>query len=116
MVKATGFKRAGQLEPHPRVTAGKNDEDLGLSKEAPALVTFQTAVRDRRLKVIFSKFVRDIREDPILMVRVSWNMFAISVVSAAIGVHRFIVVLSEEFLSTLPPPVPPPRLVQIQSI
>ncbi|XP_052144194.1 uncharacterized protein LOC127763508 isoform X1 [Oryza glaberrima] len=116
MVKATGFKRAGQLEPHPRVTAGKNDEDLGLSKEAPALVTFQTAVRDRRLKVIFTKFVRDIREDPILMVRVSWNMFAISVVSAAIGVHRFIVVLSEEFLSTLPPPVPPPRLVQIQSI
>uniref|UniRef100_A0A0D9VMD5 Protein kinase domain-containing protein n=1 Tax=Leersia perrieri TaxID=77586 RepID=A0A0D9VMD5_9ORYZ len=116
MVKVTGFKRARQLEPHPRMTAGKNDEELGLSKEASALVTFQTAASDRRLKVIFSKFVRDIREDPILTARVSWNMLAISVVSAAIGAHRFIVLLSEEFLTTLPPPVPPPRLVQIQSL
>ncbi|KAF0933476.1 hypothetical protein E2562_018569 [Oryza meyeriana var. granulata] len=116
MVKVTGFQRAGQLEHHPRMTTGKNDEDLGMSKEASALVTFQTAVRDRRLKVIFFKFVRDIREDPILMVRVSWNMLAISVISAAIGVHRFVVFLSEEFLTALPPPVPPPRLVQIQSL
>ncbi|KAL5208797.1 hypothetical protein ABZP36_033232 [Zizania latifolia] len=112
MVKVTGLKRAGQLEPHPDMTTGK-DEDLGLSKEASALVTFQTAVRDRRLKIIFSKFVRDIREEPILMVRVSWNLLAISVISAAIGVHRFIVFLSEEYLPTLPLHVPPPRLVQI---
>ncbi|XP_015689552.2 protein ACTIVITY OF BC1 COMPLEX KINASE 3, chloroplastic [Oryza brachyantha] len=115
MVKASGFKRAGRLEPHPRMATG-NDADQRLSKDAPALVTFQTAVRDRRLRVIFSKFVRDIREDPILMIRVSWNVLAISVVSAAIGVHHFIVFLSEEFLTALPPPVRPPRLVQIQGL
>ncbi|KAG8072825.1 hypothetical protein GUJ93_ZPchr0006g44710 [Zizania palustris] len=111
MVKVTGFERGRQLEPHPRMTTGKKDDDLGLSKEASALVTFQTAVRDRRMKIIFSKFVRDIREEPILMVRVSWNILATSVISAAIGVHRFIVFLSEEYLPALPPPLPPPRLV-----
>lgn len=116
MVKVTGLNRVRQLEPYARMTTGKNEGDLGLSKEASTQMAFQEAVRDRRLKIIFAKFLRDLREEPVLMIRVSWNVFVISVISAAIGVHRFMVFLSEEYLPTLPPPVPPPRLVQIQSL
>ncbi|CAM0942834.1 unnamed protein product [Alopecurus aequalis] len=106
MVKVTGLKRL------------RNNADLGLSKEASSSTTMvsslQEAVRDRRLKVIFSKFLRELREEPILMVRVSWNALVVSAVSAAIGAHRFVVLLSEEYLPMLWTPAPPlPRLVQI---
>uniref|UniRef100_A0ACD5Z4V2 Uncharacterized protein n=1 Tax=Avena sativa TaxID=4498 RepID=A0ACD5Z4V2_AVESA len=76
--------------------------------------SLQAAVGDRRLKVIFSKFLRDLREEPILMVKVSWNAFVVSAVSAAIGAHRFVVLLSEEYLPMLWTPAPAPsRLVQV---
>ena len=106
MVKVTGLKRV------------RNKADLGLSKEALSSTTvvssLQEAVRDRRLRVIFSKFLRELREEPILMARVSWNALVVSAVSAAIGAHRFVVLLSEEYLPMLwTPATPPPRLVQI---
>ncbi|XP_062220644.1 uncharacterized protein LOC133920037 [Phragmites australis] len=116
MQNVTGLKRAGERQPQKLVVTERNEGDLVLSNEASTLMAFQAAVRDRRMQIIFSKFVRELREEPVLMVRVSWNMFVISVTSAAIGLHRFMVFLSEEYLPTLPPPVPPPRLVQIQSL
>jgi hypothetical protein len=95
MVKATGLKRARR--PTSTVVS-----------------SLQEAVQDRRLKVIFSKFFRELRQEPALMVRVSWSLLAVSAVSAAIGVHRFFVLLSEEYLPTLQTPAPPPlRVVQI---
>ena len=89
---------------------------LVLSEESSTLMALQAVVRDRRMQVIYSKFLRELREEPVLMVRVSWNMFVISVTSAAVGLHRFMVFLSEEYLPALPPPVPPPRLVRIQTL
>uniref|UniRef100_M8C1M0 Uncharacterized protein n=1 Tax=Aegilops tauschii TaxID=37682 RepID=M8C1M0_AEGTA len=89
-------------------------DDPGLSKEAPispVVSSLQEVVRDRRLKVIFSKFVKDLREEPMLMVRVGWSALVVSAVSTAIGAHRFAVLLSEEYL-----PVPTsrrPALAQI---
>ncbi|TVU27799.1 hypothetical protein EJB05_19300 [Eragrostis curvula] len=111
MLNVTGLKRSGESKSQPHPTTGKNERDLVLFKES-----FQAALRDRRLQVIFAKFMRELKEEPMLMVRVSWNMFVISVTSAAMGLHRFMVFLSEEYLPSLPPPVPSPRLVQIQSL
>ncbi|KAL6591460.1 hypothetical protein ACP70R_049963 [Stipagrostis hirtigluma subsp. patula] len=116
MMNVTGLKRAGEREPHLPITTGNNAGDLVLSKELSTLMALQAAVRDRRMQIIFFKFMRELREEPVLMVRVSWSMFVISLTSAAVGLHRFIVFLSEEYLPTLPPPVPSPRLVQIQSL
>jgi aarF domain-containing kinase len=116
MLNVTGLKGAGEHRPQMQMTTGPNEGDMVRSKESSILMAFQAALRDRRLQVIFAKFIRELREEPLLMVRVSWNMFAISVTSAAVGLHRFLVCLSEEYLTTLPPPVPPPRHVQIPSL
>ncbi|KAM0882122.1 hypothetical protein ACQ4PT_032567 [Festuca glaucescens] len=95
MVKVTGLKRVRR--PTSTVVS-----------------SLQEAVRDRRLKVIYSKFLRDLRQEPILMIKVSWSALALSAVSAAIGAHRFVVLLSEEYLPMLWTPAPPPsRLVQV---
>ncbi|VAI51081.1 unnamed protein product [Triticum turgidum subsp. durum] len=103
MVKAAGLKRSRD----------RMGDDLGmsLSKEAPispVVSSLQEVVRDRRLKVIFSKFVKDLMEVPMLMVRVGWSALVVSAVSAAIGAHRFAVLLSEEYLPTVWTPAPPP--------
>jgi aarF domain-containing kinase len=116
MLNVAGLKRVAETRMRTPVTIGKNDGHLVLSEESSTLMALQAVVTDRRMQVIYSKFVRELREEPVLMVRVSWNMFVISVTSAAVGLHRFMVFLSEEYLPTLPPPVPPPRLVQIQTL
>lgn len=105
MLNVTGLKRV----------AG-NDGHLVLSEESSTLVVLQAVVKDRRMQVIFSKFVRELKEEPVLMVRVSWKMFVISVTSAAVGLRRFMVFLLKKYLPTLPRPVPPPRQVQIQTV
>ncbi|CAO2047107.1 unnamed protein product [Urochloa humidicola] len=116
MLNVTGFKRVAETRIRTPMTIGEDDGRLVLSEESSTVMALQAAVRDRRMQVIFSKFVRELREEPVLMVRVGWNMFVISVTSAAVTLHRFIVFLSEEYLPTLPPPVPSPRLVQIQTL
>ncbi|KAM0826765.1 hypothetical protein ACQ4PT_068652 [Festuca glaucescens] len=95
MVKVTGLKR--------------------LRRSTSTVVSsLQEAVGDRRLKVIFSKFLRELRQEPTLMVRVGWSMLVVSAVSTAIGAHRFVVLLSEEYLPMLWTSTPlPPRLVRI---
>ncbi|XP_051191858.1 uncharacterized protein [Lolium perenne] len=95
MVKVTGLKRARR-------------------STSTAVSSLQEAVGDRRLKVIFSKFLRELRQEPALMVRVGWSMLVVSAVSTAIGAHRFVVLLSEEYLPMLWTSTPlPPRLVRI---
>ncbi|CAL4885877.1 unnamed protein product [Urochloa decumbens] len=116
MLNVTGFKRVAETRILTPMTVGENDDHLVLSEESSTQMALQAAVRDRRMQVIFSKFVRELREEPVLMVRMSWNMFVISVTSAAVGLHRFMVFLSEKYLPTLPPPVPSPRLVRIQTL
>ncbi|WVZ73229.1 hypothetical protein U9M48_021563 [Paspalum notatum var. saurae] len=106
LLNVTGLKRVaetpmsiGKIEGHGHAV---------LSEESSSLMALQAAIRDRRMQLIFSKFVRELREEPVLMIRVSWNVFLIAVTSAAVGLHRFVVFLSEEYLPTLPLPVPLP--------
>lgn len=116
MLNVTGLKRIAKTKIQTPMAIGKNEGPLVLSEESSTLLALEAVVRDRRMQLMFSKFLRELREEPVLMMRVSWNMFVILFTSAAVGLHRFIVFLSEEYLSTLPPPVPPPQLVQIQSL
>ncbi|KAI4982906.1 hypothetical protein ZWY2020_023398 [Hordeum vulgare] len=100
MVKVTALKRLRD-----------RGDALGMSIGAPispVVSSLHEVVRDRRLKVIFSKFVKDLREEPLLMARVGWSALVVSAVSTAIGAHRFAVLLSEEYLLTLWTPAPPP--------
>ncbi|XP_047082896.1 uncharacterized protein slr1919-like isoform X2 [Lolium rigidum] len=95
MVKVTGLKRAKR-------------------STSTAVSSLQEAMGDRRLKVIFSKFLRELRQEPALMVRVGWSALVVSAISTAIGAHRFVVLLSEEYLPMLWTSAPlPPRLVRI---
>jgi aarF domain-containing kinase len=116
MLNVTGLKRAGEHTAQTQMTARMNEGDLVLSKESSTQMAFQAALRDRRLRIIFAKFMSELREEPVLVVKVSWNMFVISVTSAAVGLHRFIVFLSERYLPALLPPVAPSQQVQIQSL
>jgi len=96
MLNATGLKRVAETRIQTPMTTGKNDGHLVLPEESSTLMALQAAVKDRRMQLIFTKFVRELREEPILMIRVSWNMFLISVSAAAVGLHRFMVFLLKE--------------------
>lgn len=102
MLNTTGLKRVAEARIGTPMTIEKNEGHLVLSGASSDLMALQAAVRDRRMQLMFSKFVRELREEPFLMIRVSWNMFLIAVSSAAVGLHRFMVFLSEEYLPTLP--------------
>lgn len=58
-------------------------------------------MRDRRLKVIFYKVLKDVRRDPVLMLRVGCSFFAILARAAILGFHRYVVNLSDGYLSSL---------------
>lgn len=96
MLNATGLKRVAETRIQTPMTTGKNEGHLVLAEESLTLMAVQAAVKDRRMQLIFTKFVRELREEPVLMIRVSWNMFLISVQATAVGLHRFMVFLLKE--------------------
>ncbi|AQK75928.1 uncharacterized protein LOC100502250 [Zea mays] len=96
MLSATGLKRVMETKIQTPMTTGKNEGHLVLAEEPSTLMVLQAAVKDRRIQLMFTKFVRELREEPVLMIRVSWNVFLISVSSAAVGLHRFLVFFLKE--------------------
>lgn len=96
MLNATGLKRVMETKIQTPMTTGKNEGHLVLAEEPSTLMVLQAAVKDRRMQLMFTKFVRELREEPVLMIRVSWNVFLISVSSAAVGLHRFLVFFLKE--------------------
>lgn len=96
MLSATGLKRVMETKIQTPMTTGKNEGHLVLAEESSTLMVLQAAVKDRRIQLMFTKFVRELREEPVLMIRVSWNVFLISVSSAAVGLHRFLVFFLKE--------------------
>ncbi|XP_073012032.1 uncharacterized protein [Typha latifolia] len=98
MAKAVaGNKAVNQYEHHFVVAKGKQVREL----ETPSLPVLQAVMTDRRLKIIFYKVLKDLRRDPILTLKVSWSSFIIFATGATIGLHRFVVYLSEEYLRSL---------------
>lgn len=62
---------------------------------------YHSILRDRRLKVIFSKILNSARRDPILMLWFYWVSFVMFVTSSALACHRVLVSLSEAYLGPL---------------
>lgn len=77
------------------------------NRESPRLATpisnYRYILRDRRLKLIFSKVLGSARKDPVLMVRVFWVSFVMLVSASALAFHRMLVSLSEAYLSPATP-------------
>nr|XP_043616523.1 uncharacterized protein slr1919 [Erigeron canadensis] len=70
------------------------------SSSTPA-ITFQSLVKNRRLKVIFLKVLESGRKDLVLMARLCWVSFLTLVAASALACHRVVVSLSETYLGRL---------------
>lgn len=100
MIKAVGGD--DELVPHDHqliMVKGQQERKMGLPPEpTPGL---QTVLSDRRMKVIFYKVLHDVREDPILMLRLCWSSITIFVTAAALALHRFLVYCLEALLASV---------------
>ncbi|KAH0462721.1 hypothetical protein IEQ34_010296 [Dendrobium chrysotoxum] len=65
------------------------------------LAQLYTIMRDRRLKVIFYRMVREVRRHPVLLLRSCWSCFTIAVMALVISVPRFIAHCTESFFNSL---------------
>lgn len=91
MIKAVGWNEAlGQHDHQVLVVKGQQERKMDLPP-APSTPVLQKVLSDRRMKVIFHKVLHDVRGDPILMLRLCWSSFAISVTAAALAFSRFLV-------------------------
>lgn len=66
-------------------SAGANDTSAGDE--------YESILRDRRLRVIFSKAFNSARRDPILLVRFCWTSFSMLLVSSAMACRRVLAAL-----------------------
>eukprot|EP00268_Persea_americana_P016383 TRINITY_DN1776_c0_g1_i3.p1 TRINITY_DN1776_c0_g1~~TRINITY_DN1776_c0_g1_i3.p1 ORF type:complete len:654 (-),score=136.99 TRINITY_DN1776_c0_g1_i3:431-2392(-) len=62
---------------------------------------YQDILKDRRLKLIFSKVLNSIMKDPILVLRFCWTSFVIFVSALALACHRFLVSWSETYMTPI---------------
>lgn len=72
-----------------------------VERQEDAAFLLQNALRDRRLRVIFYKMVKDVRKQPVLMLRACWFCFSILAIAWALAMHRTVVYLSETFLTSV---------------
>lgn len=78
-----GGSKSTELEPSSRLSAPIYD--------------YQSFLRDRRLRVIFSKMLKPVRRDPVLMLRFCWASFVMFVTASALACHQILVSLSEAY-------------------
>ncbi|KAL9419021.1 hypothetical protein AB3S75_036888 [Citrus x aurantiifolia] len=87
--------RSSQL----RVAGGSDNRELEPSSGLSATIyDYQSFLKDRRLKVIFSKILDPVRRDPVLMLRLCWASFVMLVKASALACQRMLVSLSEAYL------------------
>ncbi|GAY49580.1 hypothetical protein CUMW_120180 [Citrus unshiu] len=87
--------RSSQL----RVAGGSDKRELEPSSGLSATIyDYQSFLKDRRLKVIFSKILDPVRRDPVLMLRLCWAAFVMLVKASALACQRMLVSLSEAYL------------------
>ncbi|XP_020590211.1 uncharacterized protein LOC110031371 isoform X2 [Phalaenopsis equestris] len=76
-----------------------------IKTEAAAKITgvsnFYAIMRDRRLKVIFYRMMRQVRSHPVLMLRSCWSCFTIAFMALLISLSRFIASCSQSFFNSL---------------
>ncbi|XP_073140890.1 uncharacterized protein [Henckelia pumila] len=59
---------------------------------------YESILRDRRLRVIFSKALHSARKDRMLMLKFCWSSFVMFFVASALACHRVFVSLSEAYM------------------
>lgn len=85
-----------------RVASEPDNRELGPSSRlSTPLYDYRSVLRDRRLKVIFSHILNSTRKNPILMLRLYWTSFVMSVVALAMASHHVIISLSEAYLGPI---------------
>ena len=99
MLETLGGAKASALGEVERQE--NRDTSISSAPSASSAVLLQNALRDRRLKVIFSKMVKDVRQHPILMLRACWCCFTIFATASALALHRAVVYWSEMFSTSV---------------
>lgn len=59
---------------------------------------YESLLRDRRLRLIVAKALRSARRDTLLMLRLCWVSFVVSVTASAVAFHRIILDSAEAYL------------------
>ncbi|KAF5742532.1 hypothetical protein HS088_TW09G00582 [Tripterygium wilfordii] len=101
MVK--GFRpriTVSQYRSRARLADGPNNKGVGPSSILDTN-EYQSLLRDRRLKVIFSKVLDSARKDPVLMLKFCLTCFVLFIKATALACHRALVSLSEAYLGPI---------------
>lgn len=97
------FKALGQDDTTIRCSSqilaiGTDNKELSPSSRlSTPIYDYDSLLRDRRLKVIFSNVLKSARRNPVLMLRLYWVSFVMFVTASALACHRVIVSLSEAY-------------------
>jgi len=84
-----------------RLTSEADNRELSTSSRLTVPVyDYQSIIRDRRLKVIFSRILDSARKDPVLMLKFYWTTFVMVVTASVRACHRVLVSLSEATLAS----------------
>eukprot|EP00262_Sarcandra_glabra_P006917 TRINITY_DN19477_c0_g1_i2.p1 TRINITY_DN19477_c0_g1~~TRINITY_DN19477_c0_g1_i2.p1 ORF type:complete len:812 (+),score=125.18 TRINITY_DN19477_c0_g1_i2:159-2594(+) len=89
-----------QYDSSTRVTNIQLDRDTCPSSESSSPL-YRIVLRDRRLKVIFSKVLKDITKHPMLVLRFCWASFVVFLSSLAVASHRFVISWSETYITSV---------------
>ncbi|KAI3989260.1 hypothetical protein MKX01_036443 [Papaver californicum] len=86
-----------------RMASGPQNKDSGLASGLPVSVyDYQSVLRDRRLKLIFSKALESMRrEQPLLMIKFGWVSLMMFLTASALACHRVLVSWSEMYFTPL---------------
>lgn len=92
-----------QYSSNVRLSGGPGNQQLGSSYGLTTpFYDYQSFLKDRRLKVIFSKVIDSARRDPMLMLKFCWTSFVMFITASALAFHRLLVSLSETYLGSMP--------------
>ncbi|XP_020240815.1 uncharacterized protein LOC109819480 isoform X2 [Asparagus officinalis] len=92
MLRTLGGGKASALSDH-HFSEIDRQEDTAL--------LLQNALRDRRLRVISYKIMKDVRRQPLLTLRACWCCLTIFATASAIALHRAMVYWSESVLKSV---------------
>lgn len=101
MIKAVGVENKITSYSSRMTTSNvHHGREMRPSSESSASL-YQDILKDRRLKLIFSKVLNSIRKDPMLVLRFCWTSFVIFVSASALACHRFLVSWSEIYMTPI---------------
>ncbi|CAI9091070.1 OLC1v1025990C1 [Oldenlandia corymbosa var. corymbosa] len=92
---------ATRFSPNSHLARGTGDIERHSASRLRVINEYQSLVKDRRLRVIFSKMFNSTRKNPLLMLRVYWTSFVVLVTAAAMAFHRVLITLCEDGLARI---------------